>query len=280
MRIYREGRSRCSNGLAGGGGSEKVRSMRRWIGILVLSFLAVAQGQGWAADAKPVFRQLVVVTTEGWQTHRGQMRCFERSVQQGSWQAVGDSFPILLGKKGMAWGRGLHAAQEGAQKKEGDWRTPAGRFRIGIALGTLKGLPVGAHGWPYRRVTGDDAWIDDPAMPSYNQLVHVPQEPKPAWFARQRMKPEDPTYQWLLLIEHNYPKAQPGAGSAIFFHTRRGEDVPSSGCTVMERARLEELLRWLRPDAAPELVQLPLEEYRRFQAEWDLPPEAQLGTEK
>ena len=47
--------------------------------------------------------------------------------------------------------------------------------------------------------------------------------------------------------------------------------MPTSGCTAMERERLEELLAWLDPRKSPVLVQLPSHEYARLRAPWDLP---------
>ena len=49
--------------------------------------------------------------------------------------AVGEPTPVTIGRAGSAWGLGLHPAQRGPQKREGDGRAPAGVFRIGTAFG-------------------------------------------------------------------------------------------------------------------------------------------------
>src|SRR5208283_3272761 len=88
-------------------------------------------------------------------------------------------------------------------------------------------LPDGAD-YPFHQVVDGDAWVDDPALPHYNQFVHVNPENPPPWFAKQKMRTGDFAYQWLVEIRHNADPPVPGAGSAIFFHIRRGETRPTS----------------------------------------------------
>ena len=86
------------------------------------------------------------------------------------------------------------------------------------------------------------------------------------------MRPGDFAYHWLIDIQHNQNPAMPGAGSAIFFHIRRGVARPTSGCTSMAEADLLKMIRWLRADAHPEYVLLPWSQYQRKQTAWSLPP--------
>lgn len=239
--------------------------------------MAVSLFLGFAACSAPAEspqpQQLVVAIAPNANTFSGTLQLYTRNAQ-GTWVTDGEPWPVLFGKNGLAWGRGLHPAQPGLQKVERDGRSPAGRFAIGLALGNEPQLPPGSHGWPFHAKTPNDAWIDDPALPNYNHLIQVPAENRPAWFDKQRLKLDDPAYHWLLLIEHNYPDSVPGAGSAIFFHVRRGEAVPTAGCTTMPREKLEHLLRWLRPETHPEFILLAQPDYNRLWKEWKLPPPA------
>jgi hypothetical protein len=45
----------------------------------------------------------------------------------------------------------------------------------------------------------------------------------------------------------------------------------TAGCTAMPQARMQALLDWLRPQDAPRFVLLPRAEYKRLQAQWQLP---------
>jgi Uncharacterized protein conserved in bacteria len=80
-------------------------------------------------------RQVVVVTSEGWDASRGRLQAFERG--DDGWQPHGDAFEVALGRSGSAWGVGLHPAPagDGPRKREGDGRSPAGVFAIGEAFG-------------------------------------------------------------------------------------------------------------------------------------------------
>jgi hypothetical protein len=72
-------------------------------------------------------------------------------------------------------------------------------------------------------------------------------------------------------IRHNADPPEPGLGSAIFFHTRRGETRPTWGCTTMAKEDLVALIRWLRAEAHPHYALLPWKEYRKKWNQWGLP---------
>ena len=223
-------------------------------------------------------KQLIVATGDGWDSHRGTMLLFERKSTSSQWLPVlfPQPVPVLFGKNGMAWGRAALPIPKGGSrstfKQEGDRRTPAGCFRIGRVYGYAASLPAASR-YPYKQVTKWDAWIDDVKHPLYNQHFYLatPERGIPPWFEKARMRLGDFAYAWKLEIRHNSDPAVPGAGSAIFFHIRRGEDKPTSGCTTMTEANLLKVLQWLVPEAAPHYVVLPKAEYARLQGMWKLP---------
>ncbi|MDZ4815100.1 MAG: L,D-transpeptidase family protein [Verrucomicrobiota bacterium] len=239
-----------------------------FIGVILtlLSFHASAEPLVPAREGQ----QLIVSIAPDWDNMFGELRLFEYN--KGKWIAQTERWKVIYGKAGMAWGLGMHPTEAGLQKKERDKRTPAGLFKIGPVYGAHPQNVSGAKGWPYVHVTHADAWVDDVASPYYNQYKTVDLKNPPPWFESQKMKPDDFAYEWRVLIEHNYPKAVPGAGSAIFFHIQRGETRPSAGCTVMPKPHLEEMIRWLNPKGSPILVQLPRDEYMKKATSWNLPP--------
>jgi hypothetical protein len=64
----------------------------------------------------------------------------------------------------------------------------------------------------------------------------------------------------------------PGAGSAIFFHIRRGVNRATTGCTTMAEPELVKMITWLRASRHPCYVLLPADEYDKKWRSWDLPP--------
>ena len=185
---------------------------------------------------------------------------------------------ILLGRNGLAWGRGALTIPQALLdrhagiKREGDRRAPAGCFSIPKIYGNDAELP-GKATFPYRQVSRWDAWPDDPKNPYYNRHVIIdPKQVVPSWFEKQRMRQGDPAYRWLIEVRHNSDPPQPGAGSAIFFHVRRGPDRTTSGCTTMSEGNLSAVVQWLKADARPHYALLPQAEYEILAPIWKLPP--------
>jgi L,D-peptidoglycan transpeptidase YkuD (ErfK/YbiS/YcfS/YnhG family) len=232
---------------------------------------AVAQTDRLDASVK----QLIVSLAPTWDSMHGRLWRLKR--QGDTWQRVASPVPVLFGKHGLAWGRGELVGEGGALTKvERDGRAPAGVFRLGTIYTYDAALPAGAF-YPFHTVGPGDAWVDDVDNPNYNRHVVVNPAHAPPWFARQRMRQGDFAYRWLVEVRHNADPPVPGFGSAIFFHTRRGPDRPSAGCTTMAEGELVTLIRWLRAEAHPRYVCLPEEGYRRYWQVWGLPDPAVLG---
>ena len=219
-------------------------------------------------------RQMVVCLAPEASSSEGTLQLFHRNAS-GAWQPDDKTWPVLFGRGGLAWGRGLNPPQSGLQKRDGDHKNPAGLFKIGFVLGYAPGLPEGAKGWPYHQVTERDAWIDNPQLSEFpfNHLYTLPPgAPFPDWWNKEHLHLGDAAYQWLVLIEHNYDEPVPGAGNEIFFHVRRGEHYRTAGCTTMELGRLEQLIRWLDPGSDAMLAELTRADYARVWQAWHLPP--------
>ena len=165
--------------------------------------------------------QLIVGIAPTWNSMRGELRLFERA-RGGDWSAVAGPFPVLFGKNGLAWGIGLAAQNEpGLRKKERDGRAPAGVFEIGQVFGYEARLPAGGD-YPYHQVTEADIWSDDSRSPNYNRHIVIDPKNPPDNYTHEKMRSGDFAYHWLVEIRHNSDPPVPGAGSAIFFHIRRG----------------------------------------------------------
>lgn len=238
---------------------------------LLLSIVLLASSARAAALPNDC-TQLIVAVAPDWNSLRGQLQRFERA-PGGPWQKVGDAVPVLFGKNGLAWGRGLAGqAEPGRHKQERDGRAPAGLFRLGKIYTYDAALPAGAD-FPFHQVTKSDAWVDDPTSPDYNRFVTIddPAHPPP-WFAKAKMRHNDFAYRWLVEIRHNSDPPVPNDGSAIFFHIRRGVSRPTAGCTTMAEENLVRLITWLRADRHPCYALLPRAEYAAKSSAWNLPP--------
>lgn len=246
--------------------------MRSLVRLVITTLLLAAVVSVHAAPLDGA-RQLIVVTSDGWDSTQGQLQAYVRDGK--GWHPHGQAFPVALGRTGSAWGLGLHPAQaDGPQKQEGDGRSPAGIFALGSAFGYAVTRPGTAM--PYQPMLDSSYCMDVPASPFYNRIV----DEKKVGSAAVKGSTEpmrldlhnkgDVRYREGFVIAHN-PDNQPGQGSCIFAHLWRQPGEATAGCTAMPQERMQALLDWLRPQDAPRFVLLPRAEYKRLQAQWQLP---------
>lgn len=277
----------------------EAREMKQhfWGAMLLLGMALLACGQPPARQAAPAgvqsaahtaadsqaaqpaapdtaCRQLLLVTTPGWEAVQGSLRRFERC--QGQWQPVGSPIPIVVGKKGMAWGRGMpgmqpHPLPEGPHKVEGDLKSPAGVFRLLTAFGYASPEQAKWIKMPYLHVRSMTQCIEDVNSRYYNHIV-PDSLPQADWNSTDHMLRKDDLYEWGLVVGHNTEDIRPGAGSCIFLHVANPRGTGTAGCTAMKKDQIRQLLQWLDPAAQPLLVQMPTFAYPDFQARFDFPP--------
>jgi D-alanyl-D-alanine dipeptidase len=223
-----------------------------------------------ATDPVRTSRQCLVVVANDWSAKIGTLRAFERTSSRSSWRIRGRAISVVLGKKGMAWGRGVGEFKPGARKVEGDNKAPAGIFRLGPAFGYA---PRSAARWiklPYVPLTKNSEGIDDPHSRYYNRLVDRSKIAKIDWRSSEQMLRADVLYKWGIVVAHNSP-ATPGAGSCIFLHIWKNPKSATVGCTAMAEGDLVELLRWLDPAKRPVLIQMPRQDYETLGSQFNLP---------
>ena len=211
-------------------------------------------------------RQVLLATTSSMGEFRGNLQRFER-VRTGNWKAIGKGIPIVFGKNGLGWGRGLHRDSTSftVRKREGDYRSPAGIFSLGTAFGYAAAPPRKSR-FPYRQATGNDYFVDHRDSPQYNQWVTFEGGAVAArarFGSVEKMKLESGLYELGVVVEHNMPP-KPGAGSAIFLHVWRAPEKPTAGCTAMSREDMMALLSWLDPKKRPLLIQGSVSELRKI----------------
>jgi D-alanyl-D-alanine dipeptidase len=113
--------------------------------------------------------------------------------------------------------------------------------------------------------------VDDRNSLHYNRIVDSRNVQQVDWKSSERMQRADELYRWGVVVDHNYPPAEPGGGSCIFLHIWRSPDAGTAGCTAMSPETMQQLIGWLDPAAEPVLVQLPHPVYAARRQEWQLP---------
>ena len=204
---------------------------------LIASTLAAACPANLAngLDAPASAKQLVTVEAPVARTTYATLRTWKRS--GACWVAVAGPYPARLGKNGLS-----------ANRREGDGTTPTGTFRIGRTMYGKEANP-GVR-FQYRRLRCGDWWDEDPTSPTYNTFQHVRCGQKPPFGGASEGMWEQPRpYPYLAVIEYNTRPVVPGKGSGMFLHAQTGG--PTIGCISLRKDQLRDVLRWLRPGAAP-----------------------------
>lgn len=204
-------------------------------------------------------RQVILVQAQDWNTIHGMLSFYERKEMDLPWKEL-HRFPVVLGKNGMAWGRGLYEDTYPCNKCEGDMKSPAGVFTLGKGFGNWTPNPIQ---WPFLEITPSLEAIDDPKSLYYNHIVNRERCKKIDWNSSEKMA-EEPLYELGLVINHNLPNPLMNAGSAIFMHLWRSENEGTAGCTAMSKENMLALLKSLKPEFNPLLIQLPKESFHAF----------------
>ncbi|MEM6261181.1 MAG: L,D-transpeptidase family protein [Bacteroidota bacterium] len=216
----------------------------------------------------PPSKQVILVVTDSWDSQTGHLFRFQRLSEASPWRQVGPSWPVVVGKSGLAWGNGLEDFRklDGPKKEEGDGTSPAGCFSLGPAFGRS---PSPEISFRYTPIDSTTQCIEDTGSAYYNRLVNE-QTPYRDWNSTDLMLRTDSLYHWGIFVHHN-PDQEAQAGSCIFFHGWRAASRPTAGCTALSLKNLEHLIRWLKPRAGPFLVQVPKSQLALFIEDYDLP---------
>jgi L,D-peptidoglycan transpeptidase YkuD (ErfK/YbiS/YcfS/YnhG family) len=245
--------------------------------VLLLSFLGTF-GQVKNSEPPKVIPpysqslQAVVVTTGDWNAAKGEARLFERKNVKSKWKTVGETFPVVIGKNGLAWGVGLHELPSDTGrillKTEGDGKAPAGVFALTSAFGSSE-KPEFIK-LPYTQLEEFTECVDDVKSSHYNKIVDRMKVGIFDWKSSEKMLAVGEQYDFGVFIAHNSER-QAGGGSCIFLHIWKDVDSPTVGCTAMSRENIETVLKFLDAKKNPVLIQLPKDSYTQFQTKWKLP---------
>ncbi|MDO8993269.1 L,D-transpeptidase [Daejeonella sp.] len=210
--------------------------------------------------------QLIVVTTNSWNKIEGKMSVYK--YKGNRWVPVFTKIPIVTGRSGMAWGKGLHKAElnRGKLKKEGDGNSPAGIFH----LSGLFGYEDIRSEMNSMKVDDRTFCIDDSKSAYYNQIVKS-DTVKKDWNSAETMRMKSDVYKFGIFVDYNVKPAIPNMGSCIFMHIWSGSNKPTAGCTAMKESDILKLIDFLDKRKNPILVQVPQSEYSKLKGMYKLP---------
>jgi L,D-peptidoglycan transpeptidase YkuD (ErfK/YbiS/YcfS/YnhG family) len=136
-------------------------------------------------------------------------------------------------------------------KVEGDAATPAGEFPLRRIYFRNDRLVLPKVRLPARSIGERDGWCDDPHAPTYNRLVHIPND-----WSHEKMWREDGLYDLLVVVGYNDDPPEGEWGSAIFLHVARDDMSPTRGCVAFARDDLLDLVTLLGPETRLRVLSL------------------------
>ena len=137
-------------------------------------------------------------------------------------------FKCSVGKKGFS-----------KNKKEGDYTTPKGIFRLGNIYYRADRIEKPKSKIKTIAIKKEMGWCDDPKSQFYNKLINIRKKPK---FGYEKLFRKDFKYDLLILIKYNYEKVIKHKGSAIFLHLTKNYSS-TKGCIALQKKDLLILLK-------------------------------------
>ena len=199
----------------------------------------------------------------------GPNAAFGAQLKNGVEQAVFPTFPVVIGRTGLAWAQDSAPEKAKQFKAEGDGKSPAGMFPLTFAFGTS--MKPESLTFPYTRLGPSTECVDDVTSHHYNKIVGRDQVGIFDWKSSEKMLEIGPPYELGVFVAYNSYPVVKGNGSCIFLHIWKDATSPTAGCTAMNRFDLERIVSWLEPGHNPYLVQLPEDEYKSLRKAWNLP---------
>ena len=155
---------------------------------------------------------------------RVEVRAVAGAKSRGRVRVAGLNMPCALGAGGIS-----------AFKREGDGRTPQGRFALrgGFFRADRMAKPA-----PWLVATRPHwGWCDAPEAPRYNRRVN-----RPCSASHELLWRQDHVYDIVIVLDYNLAPRRRGRGSAIFFHIARENFSPTAGCVAISVQNMRRLL--------------------------------------
>ena len=128
-------------------------------------------------------------------------------------------FKCSIGKRGLT-----------VNKKEGDNKTPKGKFKIGNLYYRKDRLNKPDTQLTCIEIKDNMGWCDDIKFPKkYNKLIKINKKIK-----YEKLKRRDNKYDLLIPIKFNFEKPVVGLGSCIFIHLTKNYKA-TAGCIALKK---------------------------------------------
>ena len=126
-------------------------------------------------------------------------------------------FKCCIGKNGLS-----------RNKKEGDLKTPAGTYKLGILYYRNDRNSICDTKLTSKKIKKNMGWCNDPKNKHYNTEIKINKS-----IRHEKLFRVDYKYNYLIVIEYNTKNIRPFKGSAIFIHLTKNYK-PTAGCIALK----------------------------------------------
>ena len=130
-----------------------------------------------------------------------------------------------------------------SSKKEGDFTTPKGIFKLGLLYyrkDRIKSLKCKIKKKVIKKNMG---WCDDTRSNKYNKEINFPFK-----YKAERLYRKDKIYDVFINIKYNYRPVLKKRGSAIFLHINNGKYKHTKGCISVSKKDFFRILPLIKKD--------------------------------
>ena len=129
----------------------------------------------------------------------------------------------------------------GLKKKEGDFITPIGRYKIKYILyikDRIKKIQSKLRKIVIKKNMG---WCNDPKSEKYNKLINLPFN-----YSYEQLFKKENIYDIILVLNYNMNPVKKNRGSAIFIHIAKEKYKKTQGCVAVKKTDLIKILKEIK----------------------------------
>ena len=119
-------------------------------------------------------------------------------------------------------------------KKEGDKKTPKGKFKLKYILYRKDRIPNLKTKLKKIEIKKKMAWCDDPSSKHYNKIVNYPFR-----YSIEKLWRKDNIYDVIIIIDYNLNPVIKNKGSAIFLHIAKQGYKPTNSCISVSKKNIK-----------------------------------------
>ena len=137
----------------------------------------------------------------------------------------------------------------GKKKKEGDFITPIGVFKIRFLLYRKDRVKKINTTLKKYIITKNMGWCDDPKSNKYNKLITTPFN-----YRYEKLFKKNNTYDIILVLNYNMSPIKKNKGSAIFIHVAKNNYKSTSGCVAIKKNQLIKILKIIKKNSMVKII--------------------------